>query len=120
MRDGCFIRAARETEENLIGVFEAEGNDVAILKLAALHFFAVDEEPTALAAILNIEAVGLDDNGGTVARNAAVGELQMVAGFGAAPDQKGRLRDAHVAARAVRGDDFKNGIFAWQNGFRHG
>ena len=32
----------------------------------------------------------------------------MIAGFGAAADHKRRLGDARIAARAVRGDDFKN------------
>ena len=44
----------------------------------------------------------------------------MVAGFRPAPDQEWRLHHAHVAPRAVRRDDFKNGMLAWENGFRHG
>jgi hypothetical protein len=32
----------------------------------------------------------------------------MIAGLGAAPNQKRRLRDAHVTPRAVRRDDFKD------------
>jgi len=43
----------------------------------------------------------------------------VVAGFGASADHKGRLRDAGVAARAVRGDDFENGFTGKRNGVRH-
>src|SRR5215467_10194529 len=120
MRDGFFVRAARETEENLVGVLEAERNYIAVLQLAALHFFAVDEQPAALPAILNVKTVGFDDDSGAVARDAAVGKLQVVAGFRAPADQKRRLGHAQIAARAVWRDDFKNGIFGWNSGFRHG
>src|SRR5215472_1915948 len=119
MRDGFFVRAARETEENLVGVLEAERNYIAVLQLAALHFFAVDEEPAALPAILNVKTVSFDDDSGAVARDATVGKLEVVAGFRASAHQKGRLCHADVAARAVRRDDFKNGFFAWENRFRH-
>src|SRR5207253_4441229 len=119
VRDGFFIRAAGEAEENFVGILEAKGDDVAVVELAALHFFTVDEEPPALATILEVEAIGFDDDRGAIARNAAVRKLQMVAGLRAAPDQERRLRDAHVAPRTVGRDDFENGIFAWENGFRH-
>ena len=90
-----------------VGIFEAKGNDIAILKLAAFHFIAVNEKPAALAAIFQIEAIGFGDDGGTIPRNAAVGELQMVAGFRATADVKGRLRDARETTRAVGRDDFE-------------
>ena len=93
---------------------------VPVLELAALHFFAVDEKTAALPAILEVKAVRFDDDGGAIARDAAVGELQVVAGFRAPADQERQLRDAHVAPPAVRRDDFKNGIFAWKNGLGHG
>ena len=85
-------------------------NCVAVLKLAAFDFFAVDEKTAALAAILDVEAIGFDDDGGAVAGDAAVGELQVVTSLGASADHEGCLRDAGIAARAVGGDDFENGF----------
>src|SRR5689334_17044914 len=120
MRDGCLVRAAGEAEENFVGILQAKGDDVAILQLTALHFFAIDEQPAALPAILNVKAVGFDDDGRAIARNAPVGKLQMVASLRAPPNQKRRLRHADIAPRAVRRDDFENGILAWENSFRHG
>src|SRR5713101_1529008 len=102
MRKGIGVRTLGRAEDDLVRVLEAEGDGVAILQLAAIDFFPVDEEAAALAAIPDVEAIGLDDHGGAVARDAAVGELQVVAGFGASADHKRRLRDAGVAARAVR------------------
>ena len=108
MWKGIFVRTFGGAEDDLVGVVKAEGDGVAILEFATFDFFAVDEEAAALAAILEIETIGFDHDGGAVAGNAAVGELQVVAGFDAAADHKGRLGDAGVAACAVGGDDFEN------------
>src|SRR6184192_3672325 len=104
MRDGGFVRAAGEPEKDFVGVLEAEGDDIAVLQLAALHFFAVDVKPAALAAILDVKTVGFDDDGGAIAGNAAVGKLQVVAGFRAPADQEMRLRHSNVAACAETGN----------------
>src|SRR5258706_13365548 len=48
--------------------------------------------------------VCLHDHGGAVAGNAAIGELQVVAGFGSAADQEGALRHADKAAGPVWGN----------------
>src|SRR5205814_444110 len=112
MWDGGFFRAAGEPEKDFVGILEAESDDVAVLQFAAFHFFAVDVKPAALAAILDVKTVGFDDDGGAIARNAAVGKLQVVAGFGSPADQERSLRHSNVAARAIRGDDFENGILA--------
>jgi len=75
------VRTLGGPEDYFVGVVETEGDRVAILKLAAIDFFSVDEEAAALAAIFDIEAIGFDDHGRAVAGDAAVGELQMVAGL---------------------------------------
>ena len=107
-RKGIFVRALGGAEDDLVGIIEAEGDGVAILEFTAFDFFAVDEQAATLAAILDIETIGFDHHGGTVAGNAAVGELQVIAGFGAPADHKRGLGHAGVAPRAVRRDDFKN------------
>src|SRR5258708_32835582 len=56
--------------------------------------------------------VCLHDHGGAVAGNAAIGELQVVAGFGSAADQEGALRHADKAAGTV----WRNHL---QDSFRH-
>src|SRR5712691_680367 len=117
--NGFVLGRAGGTEDDFIRVLEAETEDIAVVELAAFHFFAVDEKAAALATILNIVKIGFDDDRSTVARDAAVGELQVVAGFGASADQKRGLRDAEVAARAIRGDDFENGFTGCRNGIGH-
>src|SRR5438046_1430370 len=66
------------TEDYFVRVVETERDGVAILKLAAIDFFSIDEEAAALAAILDIEAIGLDQHGRAVAGAAAVVTLPRV------------------------------------------
>ena len=62
----------------------------------------------ALPAVFEAKrAVGIDQQGG-VARNALVGQLQVIAGLGAAPNGKRRMCHAHHTARAVRFDDLEH------------
>ena len=117
---GITVRTLGGTKDYFIRVVETEGDGVAILKLAAIDFFSIDEEAAALAAILDIEAIGFDDHGRAVAGDAAVGELQVVAGLHAAADHKRRLRDTGVASRAVRRDDFENGFTGKRYSVGHG
>src|ERR1700676_2070475 len=102
MWDRVAYCGGRGTVNDFVGIINAEVNHVAILQLAAFHLFAIYKEASALAAIFDVILVGLDDDRGAVARNAAVGELQVVAGFGAAANEKRRLGHAHKSARAVR------------------
>ncbi len=102
MRQGIGAGVGGGAIDDFVGVVEAEGNGVAVLQLAALGLFAIDEQSAALAAILNVELAGFGDDGGAIPRDAAVGELQVIAGFRAAADQEGHLRHTDVAARAVR------------------
>ncbi len=119
LRNGILACAAGGAKQDLVGVIEPEGDRIAVLELAAFHFFAVDEKAATLAAILDVKAIGLDDDGRTVTRDAAIGELQVVASLRAAADQKRSLRDAHVAARAVWRDDFENHFAGGNNRIGH-
>src|SRR5947207_8403289 len=67
---GITVRTLGGTKDYFIRVVETEGDGVAILKLAAIDFFSIDEEAAALAAILDIEAIGFDDHGRAVAGDA--------------------------------------------------
>src|SRR6202158_6422516 len=60
-RNRIIIGALGGAEDDLVRVVEAEGDGVAVLEFAAIDFFAVDEEAAALAAILDIVAIGFDD-----------------------------------------------------------
>ncbi len=119
VRKGFVGGAGGRTENDFVGILEAEADNVAVLELAAFHFFAVDEKAAALAAVLDVEAIAFDDDGGAIARDAAVGKLEMVAGFGAAADHKRSLRDAGVPPLAVWRDNFKDRFATWRNGVRH-
>src|ERR1700736_4888664 len=66
--------------KDFVGVVEAEGNEVAILEFPAFDFFVIDEEAATLAAILDVVLVGLYDDRGAIAGDAAVRELEMIAG----------------------------------------
>src|SRR5216683_204601 len=120
MREGIVVRTFGGAKDDLVGVVEAEGDGVAVLEFTAINFFAVDKEAAALAAIFDIETIGFNDHGGAVAGDAAVGELQVVAGLGAAANHKRSLGDAGEAARAVRGDDFENCFTGKWCGVWHG
>ncbi len=117
--NGLLGRMGCGAVDDFVGVLDAEADDVAILQLAAFHFLAVDEKAAALAAIFNVVLVGLDDDCRAGARNSAVRELQMVAGFRAAPDQEGRLRHARKAACAVRRNYFQYSLRNDGYGIRH-
>jgi hypothetical protein len=106
--DGVFAGGSGGAVDNLVRIVDAEGDDVAVLQLAAFHLFAVYEEPAALAAIFDVMLVGLNYDRGASARNTAVGKLQVVPGFGAAADEKRRLRHAHEAVRPVWRNHLQN------------
>jgi hypothetical protein len=105
---GLLAAGGARSKEELVGIFETKGDGIAVIQKAAFDFFAVDEQPAPLAAVFDVKAARLSDQCRAIARNAAVGELQMISGFDAAADEERGLRDAHVAASAVRRDDFKN------------
>ena len=101
MRKGIGAGGSGGAINDFVGIVEAERDGITVLQFAAFGFFSIDEQAAALATIFNVELARFGDDGGAVAGDATVGELKMVAGFGAASDQEGHLGDAHVAARAI-------------------
>jgi hypothetical protein len=108
MGKGLLAAGVAGSKEELVGIFETKRDGIAVIQKAAFDFFAVDEQPSPLAAVFDVQAARLDDQCRAIARDAAVGELQMISGLGSAPDEERGLRDAHVSASAVRRDDFEN------------
>ena len=76
MRQGISAGVCGRAINNFVRVVEAEGDGVAVLQFAAFGFLAVDEQAAALAAILDVVLAGFGDDGGAVARYAAIGELK--------------------------------------------
>jgi hypothetical protein len=105
---GLLAAGGAGSKEELVGIFEAKGDGIAVIQKAAIDFFAVDEQPAPLAAVFDVKAARLNHQCRTIARDAAVRELQMISSFSSAADEKRGLRDTHVAASAVRRDDFEN------------
>src|SRR5579885_3681322 len=54
---------AAGAEDDFVGVFETEGDGVAVLEFAAFDLFAVHEEAAFLSAVFQIELVGFIDDG---------------------------------------------------------
>ena len=67
----------------------------------SVYFLAIDEQAAALAAILDVVLSGFGDNRSAITRDAAVGKLQMIAGFGAPSDKEGHLCDANISPCAI-------------------
>jgi len=77
-----FLGGARGgTEYQLVGIFQPEGDRVAVIQHPAFHFFAVHEHPAPLPAIFEVIAVRFHHNRSAIPRDAAVCQLQMIAGF---------------------------------------
>ena len=78
--------------------------------ITAFAFLAVDEETATLTAIFDVVLVAFHDDRSAIARYAAIGELKMVAGFGAATDEKRHLCYANVTPRTVGRHNLENGF----------
>ncbi len=105
-------------EDDLIRIIKAEGDHIAVLQGAIFDLFPVDENSAAVAAIFEIISVRLAYEGGTLARDARVGELEVVPSVATAADEKRRFTDLNTAARAIRRNDLKLDRFrGW--GIRH-
>jgi hypothetical protein len=59
-----------------------------------------------VATVLQIPAVALGDNRGTLTRNAGIGKLEMIPGF-TAPYTEGRFGEVNKPSRAVGRYDFE-------------
>jgi len=95
-------------KEEFVGILETKSDRIAVIQKAAFDLFAVDEQPAPLPAVFDVKSARFGNQRGAISRDAAVGKLQMIAGFGPAAYQERRLRDAHIAPSAVRRDDFKD------------
>src|SRR5277367_4744740 len=99
MRKGIGAGVCGGAVNDFVGIIEAERDGITVLQFTAFHLFAVDEQTPALTAIFDVKLARFGDDSSAVARDAAIGKLQMVAGFGAAPDQKRHLCHAYVTPR---------------------
>src|SRR5256885_5399139 len=117
--NGLITSRRRGTIDNFVGVFDSKSNRIAVLQLPAFDFLTVHKQAAALTAIFNVMFVGLHHDGGTVSRNATIGELQVIAGFGAAADQEWALRDAHKTTSAVWRNDLQHSFGHNGYGVRH-
>ena len=112
----------RGPENNLIGIFQAERDDVRVSQRAALDSFPVYKDAPALALIFESVTIALGDNRRALPRDAPILELDVVARLAAAANQKRRLRNRHDAARAIWRNHFEDGLAAGVGaglGFRH-
>ena len=96
-------------KHDLVGIFEAERDDVAFLQRPSGNSFAVDEHAELVPAILQKVLAVLGENRRAVARDPAVRDRQLVADV-AASDQKRRLREGHGPASIFWRDQFDYGF----------
>src|ERR1700676_1314889 len=110
MRKGVGAGICSRTVDNFVGIIETKGNGIAVLQFTALYFLSVNEQSAALTAIFDIVLVRLGDDCRAVPGNTPIGELQVIAGFRATPDQEGHLRHADITPRAVWRDHLEHGL----------
>ena len=97
--DGDFRRGGMEDE--LVGIFQAEGDDVTFLQDALGDFLAVDKQPELISAILQNILFAFRENHRAIAGDAAVRDGQLISHFAAA-NCKGQLGDRYRPARVLR------------------
>src|SRR3981081_4028273 len=102
--------ACSSAENYFVGILQAEGNYVSVLEFAAFDFFTVYKKAATLATIFQVETICFGDDSGAVSGDTAVGKLQVIAGFRAAPYAERCLRDSGESPSAVRRDNFKSGF----------
>src|ERR1700730_3274901 len=119
VRDGVVAGIRSVAKDYFVRILQPKADGVAVLQFAALYFFAVDEKSAPLAAIFKVKTVGFRDDSGAIARNAPVGELQMVTSFRAAANVKRGLGNAREAPCAIRGNHFQDRFAGKSNGIRH-
>jgi hypothetical protein len=110
MRQGVGAGVGCGAIDDFVGIVETEGDRIAVLQFAAFGFFAVHEEAAALAAILDVILVALHHDRGAVARDAAIRQLEVIAGFRSTADEERHLRYANVTPRAVRRYNLEHGF----------
>ena len=112
------LLAGTRAEGNARALFDAELDHVAVDENSLGHFVPVDEQALAMAPVLkDIADIGRDD-GGAAARDARIGELQMVAGIAPATNEKGRVWNGNHLRLRPRSDQFQYGFSVLQR-IRH-
>ena len=105
-------------ENDLVGILQAERDYVAIMQGPLGDSLAVDKNAELIPAILQKILAALGKNRRAVARDAAVGNREMVSHFAAA-NQKRRLGDGDRPAGVFRRNDIENGFAkCWGVGHR--
>src|SRR5438477_1747214 len=110
MRQRIGTGVGRGAINNFVRIIQAKSDGVAVLQLTSFNFLAIDEQAAALAAILDVVLSGFGDNRSAITRDAAVGKLQMIAGFGAPSDKEGHLCDANISPCAIGRNDLQDGL----------
>ncbi len=98
----------RRTENEFVEIVHAETDYVAIFQHMAGGFFAVDENSVTLAAIFKVVAAVLRNDGGALARDARVRQLQVLGGFAGAANQEWHFDETHKAAGPVRRNNLES------------
>src|ERR1700683_235924 len=109
-------------ENNFVGIGQAEGDGITVSQRVRFGFFTVDEEAALLAAIFQAEDFAVKNQSSALARNAAIGKLEMVAGFRTTADEERGTINAQHGTGAVWRDDFQSSLRkfgAHDDGFRH-
>ena len=94
-------------EYELVGIFETEGDDVTFFQSLLGEFFSVQKNAELVSPILHYVPVPLGENRHAVARDAAVGNGQLVSGVASA-NQKWRLVEGNGAAGVLGRNEFEN------------
>jgi hypothetical protein len=99
------IGRSAHTKDNVETVIDAEADCVAVAERVLLHLGAIHKHAVAIAPVFNAVAAVAHDNGGAMARDAAVGERNAVVDFAPANEERG-MRDGDSLTRLVRGNHF--------------
>ncbi len=105
-------------KNDLVGIFETEGDDIAFLQGLLGGAFAVHKNAQLIPAILQKIVVRLDADRRAIAGDPAIGDSHLVSHFAAA-DQKWRLGNGHGAARVFRRNEFEDRSFIGGYGVCH-
>ena len=89
-------------ENELVGIVDAEGDDVALPQYPLTDFFAVEEDPVAIASVFDAESAALVYNRGALAGDQRVGKLEVISDFTTAAHCENRFGDGNGLAGTRR------------------
>src|ERR1700722_15981879 len=96
-------------EHDLIGIFHAKGYGVTLLQNSLGNSLAIDENAELIPAVLQNILISFAENCRTVARNAAVGNRELISHFPAA-NRKWRFHKWDEAACVFGRNELENGF----------